>query len=104
MTSRLIFGKRRLCLPKLVPSLQHEWPAYDFLQPYVPEIEVFQRKVHSQVLDPLLRLFALLLELPEGYFAEVGQNPFPTYAQLLPAFQQVLTQVRSPGARLGTPD
>lgn len=63
---------RRLCLPKFVPSLQHEWPAYDFLVPFVDEIAAFQRKVHSRVLDPLLRLFALLLELPEDYFAKVS--------------------------------
>jgi isopenicillin N synthase-like dioxygenase len=67
---------RRLCLPKLVPSLQHEWPAYDFLDPFVDEIATFQRKVHSRVLDPLLRLFALLLELPEDYFAKVS-GAFP---------------------------
>ncbi|GAA5973012.1 hypothetical protein JCM11641_000363 [Rhodosporidiobolus odoratus] len=58
-----------LCLPKAVPSLAHEWPAFDFLQPFKPEIEEFQRKVHHNVLDPLLRLFALLLELPEEYFS-----------------------------------
>lgn len=62
---------RSLCLPKIVPSLAHEFPAYDFLQPFKPEIESFQRKVHERVLDPLLRLFALLLELPEEYFAAV---------------------------------
>lgn len=56
----------------MVPSLQHEWPAYDFLEPFVDEIATFQRKVHSRVLDPLLRLFALLLELPEDYFAKVS--------------------------------
>lgn len=58
----------------MVPSLRHEWPAYDFLEPFVDEIAAFQRKVHSRVLDPLLRLFALLLELPEDYFAKVSEQ------------------------------
>lgn len=56
----------------MTPSLAHEWPVeYDWLQPFKPEIEAFQRKVHERVLDPLLRLFALLLELPEDYFSAV---------------------------------
>ncbi|GAA6046683.1 hypothetical protein JCM3770_003115 [Rhodotorula araucariae] len=59
-----------LCLPKSTPSLAHEWPEeFEFLRPFKPEIEAFQRKVHERVLDPLLRLFALMLELPEDYFA-----------------------------------
>ncbi|BGP19606.1 Putative flavonol synthase [Rhodosporidiobolus nylandii] len=58
-----------LCLPKITPSLAHEFPGFDFLQPFKPEIEAFQRKVHANVLDPLLRLFALMLELPEDFFA-----------------------------------
>lgn len=56
----------------MTPSLAHEWPVeYDWLQPFKPEIEAFQRKVHERVLDPLLRLFALLLELPEDCFSAV---------------------------------
>ncbi|GAA6044217.1 hypothetical protein JCM8097_002266 [Rhodosporidiobolus ruineniae] len=59
-----------LCLPKIVPSLANEWLVWPWLEPFKPEIEAFQQKVHQNVLDPLLRLFALMLELPEGYFAE----------------------------------
>ena len=56
----------------MTASLAQEWPVeYDWLQPFKPEIEAFQRKVHERVLDPLLRLFALLLELPEDYFSAV---------------------------------
>ncbi|GAA5866144.1 hypothetical protein JCM8547_000612 [Rhodosporidiobolus lusitaniae] len=58
-----------LCLPKVTPSLAKEWLDWDFLRPFKGEIEQFQRKVHQNVLDPLLRLFALMLELPEDYFA-----------------------------------
>ncbi|GAA5904018.1 hypothetical protein JCM8208_001764 [Rhodotorula glutinis] len=68
--SGVVDNSEALCLPKVTPSLAHEWPVeYDWLQPFQPEIEAFQRKVHERVLDPLLRLFALLLELPEDYFA-----------------------------------
>lgn len=48
-----------------------EFPSYEYLAPLKAEIEAFQRKVHARILDPLLRLLALLLKLPEGYFAEV---------------------------------
>lgn len=66
-----------------MPSLAHEFPSYDFLQLLKPEIEAFQRKVHERVLDPLLRLFALLLELPEDYFAAVGLFVWPHSAVAL---------------------
>lgn len=61
-----------LCLPKITQSLEHEFPEFDFLQPFKGEIEAFQRKVHQNVLTPLLKLFALLLELPEDYFSAVS--------------------------------
>ncbi|ORY88268.1 Clavaminate synthase-like protein [Leucosporidium creatinivorum] len=57
-----------LNLPKITPSLAHELPGYDFIAAHQVEIEAFQRKIHSNVLAPLLSLFALLLELPESYF------------------------------------
>ncbi|GAA5933585.1 hypothetical protein JCM3775_003743 [Rhodotorula graminis] len=56
--------------PKDTPVLADEQLRFDFLAPYKPEISAFSRKVHERMLDPLLRLFALLLELPEGYLAE----------------------------------
>lgn len=46
---------KALCLPKIVPSLTHEWENrcdYDFLCPFKPEIEVFQRRVVKRVLIP----------------------------------------------------
>ncbi|GAA5962168.1 hypothetical protein JCM3765_003883 [Sporobolomyces pararoseus] len=68
-TTNVKDNSEALCLPKITPSLAHEFPAFDFLNPFKPEIEVFQKKVHQRVLIPLLRLFALLLELPEDYFS-----------------------------------
>lgn len=55
--------------------MTHEFPDFDHLEPFKPEIEAFQRKVHARVLDPLLRLLALMLELPEEYFAAVRCEP-----------------------------
>ncbi|GAA5860114.1 hypothetical protein JCM8547_009185 [Rhodosporidiobolus lusitaniae] len=56
-------------IPKDVPSLADVQLKFDFLKPFQPEIKAFTHKVHSRILDPLLRLFALLLELPEEYLA-----------------------------------
>ncbi|KAK5698271.1 putative flavonol synthase [Elasticomyces elasticus] len=58
-----------LCLPKITPSMAHEFPDFKHLEPFKSEIEAFQKKIHERVLTPLLKLFALLLELPEDYFA-----------------------------------
>ncbi|GAA5827757.1 hypothetical protein JCM11251_007659 [Rhodosporidiobolus azoricus] len=55
--------------PKDTAVLADEQLKHDFVEPFRGEIGAFSRKVHSQVLDPLLRLFALLLELPEDYLA-----------------------------------
>jgi len=63
-----------LCLPKITPSMAHEFPRFDLLEPFKPEIEAFQRKIHERVLTPLLKLFALFLELPEDYFAGVSTS------------------------------
>ncbi|GAA5917184.1 hypothetical protein JCM6882_000544 [Rhodosporidiobolus microsporus] len=83
-----------LCLPKITPSLANEWLPYRFLEPFKPEIEAFQKKVHANVLDPLLRLFALLLELPEGYFADPHAWDRPTedhlrYMRYIPNSKEV---------------
>ncbi|GAA5941694.1 uncharacterized protein JCM15063_002644 [Sporobolomyces koalae] len=58
-----------ICLPKITSCHADDFPPSAFLEPFKPEIEAFQRKVHQRVLIPLLKLFALLLELPEDYFS-----------------------------------
>ncbi|GAA5895570.1 hypothetical protein JCM6882_000343 [Rhodosporidiobolus microsporus] len=55
--------------PKDTPVLADEQLKHDFVEPFRAEIGAFSKKVHSRILDPLLRLFALLLELPEDYLA-----------------------------------
>ncbi|EIM91330.1 Clavaminate synthase-like protein [Stereum hirsutum FP-91666 SS1] len=58
-----------LNLPKDTPSLAHERLRYDFLEELRSETKAFQVKLHQRILEPLLKLFALLLELPEDYFS-----------------------------------
>lgn len=55
--------------PKDTAVLADEQLKHTFIKPYRAEIGAFSKKVHARVLDPLLRLFALLLELPEDYLA-----------------------------------
>jgi hypothetical protein len=50
--------------------LKDEQLSFPFLDPYRGEIKAFSEKVHARILDPLLRLFSLLLELPETYLAD----------------------------------
>ncbi|GAA6018472.1 hypothetical protein JCM11491_007010 [Sporobolomyces phaffii] len=83
-----------LCLPKITPALDHEFPAYDFLVPFKGEVEAFQRKVHQRVLMPLLKLFALLLELPEDYFSKAHEWERPSedhlrYMRYIPNSKEV---------------
>ncbi|GAA5822147.1 hypothetical protein JCM11251_004872 [Rhodosporidiobolus azoricus] len=63
------FPVQMLNNPKDTPALADEQLKHTFVEPYRAEIGAFSKKVHSKVLDPLLRLFALLLELPEDYLA-----------------------------------
>ncbi|GAA5902857.1 hypothetical protein JCM6882_009145 [Rhodosporidiobolus microsporus] len=56
--------------PKDTAVLADEQLKHSFVDPYRGEIGAFSKKVHARVLDPLLRLFSLLLELPEEYLAE----------------------------------
>ncbi|EPT02050.1 hypothetical protein FOMPIDRAFT_1119271 [Fomitopsis schrenkii] len=41
------------------------------IRPFIPEIEAFGKFNHLQVLHPILRLFALSLELPEDAFVNI---------------------------------
>ncbi|PPQ82154.1 hypothetical protein CVT24_012555 [Panaeolus cyanescens] len=47
------------------------------LQPYLPEIEDFARHNHENVLHPILKLFALGLELPENTFVDLHNYSVP---------------------------
>lgn len=52
-------------------------PRHPFFEAYTPEIEAFSRRALS-VADRILRLFAIILELPEGFFADAHRYDDPS--------------------------
>ncbi|KAI7777587.1 flavonol synthase [Diaporthe eres] len=61
---------------KFTPSNAAE-PRHPFFDAYTPEVEAFSRKALG-VADRVLRLFALILELPEGFFADAHRYDDPS--------------------------
>ncbi|THW81932.1 putative 1-aminocyclopropane-1-carboxylate oxidase [Aureobasidium pullulans] len=57
----------RYNIPKFTP--EHERSHPKLIQDHFDEIKEFSLHVHNQVLLPLLRLFAYVLEIDESYFA-----------------------------------
>jgi len=63
----------RSCLGRLLsdrinrftPDFEGKYTYPDVLQSHISEIETFQRALHSNVVLPLLRLFAIILQLPD---------------------------------------
>lgn len=57
-------------IPKFIDELKGKYDQPDLLKAHLPEIETFQKALHSNVVLPLLRLFAIVLQLPdEEYLA-----------------------------------
>ncbi|KAL6247654.1 hypothetical protein RBB50_005002 [Rhinocladiella similis] len=54
-----------LNFPKFIKDFEGKYAYPDLLKPYLPEIEVFSRALHANVVLPLLRLFAIILQLPD---------------------------------------
>ena len=54
-------------IPKFIPALERPHPSV--VEENKPEIEHFARHIHNNVVQKLLALFAIVLELPEDYFA-----------------------------------
>ncbi|KAF2638649.1 Clavaminate synthase-like protein [Massarina eburnea CBS 473.64] len=52
-------------IPKFTDDFKGKYHYPDLLEAHMPEIEKFQRALHANVVLPLLRLFALVLELPD---------------------------------------
>ncbi|KAF2654655.1 gibberellin 2-oxidase [Lophiostoma macrostomum CBS 122681] len=52
-------------IPKFTPDFAGKYGQPDLLKAHLPEIEVFQRALHANVVLPLLRLFAIVLQLPD---------------------------------------
>ncbi|KAI0791038.1 Clavaminate synthase-like protein [Abortiporus biennis] len=56
-----------------IPKFNGDFPQNhpEIIQAHIQEIEEFARSLHSEVLDPLHRLLAIALELPEDYFTNI---------------------------------
>ena len=52
-------------IPKFTADFEGKYPLLDLVKAHLPEIEVFARALHSNVVLPLLRLFAIVLQLPD---------------------------------------
>ncbi|UPX10632.1 uncharacterized protein EKO05_0001278 [Ascochyta rabiei] len=52
-------------IPKFTDDFKGKYDQPDLLKAHLPEIEVFQKALHSNVVLPLLRLFAIVLQLPD---------------------------------------
>ncbi|KAL6708386.1 hypothetical protein ACN47E_002649 [Coniothyrium glycines] len=51
--------------PKFTDDFKGKYDHPDLLKAHLPEIETFQRALHANVVLPLLRLFAIILQLPD---------------------------------------
>ncbi|KAH8811626.1 hypothetical protein F5884DRAFT_749992 [Xylogone sp. PMI_703] len=52
-------------IPKFTDDFKGKYDYPDLLKAHWPEIETFSRALHSNVVIPLLRLFAIILQLPD---------------------------------------
>ncbi|KAF9731972.1 hypothetical protein PMIN02_000337 [Paraphaeosphaeria minitans] len=52
-------------IPKFIDDFKGKYSYPDLLKAHIDEIEVFQRALHANVVLPLLRLFAIVLQLPD---------------------------------------
>lgn len=52
-------------IPKFTKDFEGKYPLPGLVKAHLPEIEVFSRALHSNVVLPLLRLFAIVLQLPD---------------------------------------
>jgi isopenicillin N synthase-like dioxygenase len=52
-------------IPKFTDDFKGKYDYPDLIKAHIAEIETFQRALHSNVVLPLLRLFAIVLQLPD---------------------------------------
>ncbi|KAF2113837.1 gibberellin 2-oxidase [Lophiotrema nucula] len=52
-------------IPKFTPDFKDKYDHPDLVKAHLDEIEVFHKALHSNVVLPLLRLFAIILQLPD---------------------------------------
>jgi len=52
-------------IPKFTKDFEGKYDQPDLIKAHIGDVEVFQRALHSNVVLPLLRLFAIVLQLPD---------------------------------------
>jgi isopenicillin N synthase-like dioxygenase len=52
-------------IPKFIPEFEGKYKYPDLLNAHIDEIEIFQKALHANVVLPLLRLIAIVLQLPD---------------------------------------
>lgn len=62
-------------IPKFIDDFKGKYSYPDLLEAHIDEIEIFQRALHANVVLPLLRLFAIVLQLPDEDYL-VKQHTF----------------------------
>ncbi|KAI9744923.1 MAG: hypothetical protein M1818_001849 [Claussenomyces sp. TS43310] len=80
-------------IPKFTKDFQGRYKQPDLLRAHLPEIETFSRALHSNVVLPLLRLFAIVLQLPDEEYL-VRQHTYDTKSE--DHFRYMLYHKRTP--------
>ncbi|KAK6603585.1 2og-fe oxygenase [Botrytis cinerea] len=62
-------------IPKFTKDFEGKYAQPPLVQAHLPEIEVFSKALHSNVVLPLLRLFAIILQLPDEEYL-VNQHTY----------------------------
>jgi isopenicillin N synthase-like dioxygenase len=52
-------------IPKFTQDFEGKYHHPDLIKAHLPEIEAFQKALHANIVLPLLRLFAIILQLPD---------------------------------------
>ncbi|TAQ88443.1 hypothetical protein B7494_g3237 [Chlorociboria aeruginascens] len=80
-------------IPKFTPDFEGKYKQPPLLQAHLPEIEHFSRTLHSNVVLPLLRLFAIILKLPDEDYL-VNQHTYDKKSE--DHFRYMLYHKRTP--------
>jgi isopenicillin N synthase-like dioxygenase len=80
-------------IPKFTLDFESKYAQPPLLQAHLPEIEHFSRTLHSNVVLPLLRLFAIILQLPDEDFL-VNQHSYHKKSE--DHFRYMLYRKRTP--------
>jgi len=68
-------------IPKFTKDFEGKYQQPDLIKAHLPEIDVFARALHSNVVLPLLRLFAIIPQLPDEEYL-VKQHTYNKRAKI----------------------